>query len=87
MYGNYLAFLAVDMDAAEFLPLGLLNTDLDLRHSGASDKAEGGSYHSDDKNTLDISACTRVGLLPLGGKMAGQALQFYFRLCYHQAAN
>ena len=45
----------------------------------------GGPHHFDGNPTLDIAACTGVGLTPLGGESAGQAFQFGLRLSTHKA--
>ena len=75
MYGNSLNYLAVEMEAGAFLPLGPLFNDPDLYHLGAPYAAVSGHYHCDDKPTTDLPTGPGLGLPPLGGKTAGLALR------------
>ena len=72
--GFSLAYLEVDMEDGAILPLGILDTDPDLRNSGSLDAAVNGPYHSDGDPTPDIPACPGVGFPPFGGEADGEAL-------------
>ena len=87
MFGISLDYLVVEIEASAVLPLGLLDTDPDRQHLGALDAAVSGSDHSYDEPTPDIPACLGVGLTPLGGEAADQALQCGSRLQAKQAVN
>ena len=75
-FGFFLSYTAVGMEAGAILPLGPLNTDTALRTSGDPDAEVSGRYHSNGYPTMDISTCPGVGLPPLGGEAAIQALQY-----------
>ena len=69
--GFYLTYIAVEMEAVAILQLRPMNTDLDRRHLGAPCEMVIGPYHGDDKPTMNITACTRVGFPTLGGNASG----------------
>ena len=73
------------MESSAVLPLSLLNPDTNIRHLGAPDAAASISHHCGGDSTPYISTCTGVGLPPLCGNVAVQALQHGLRLCAHHA--
>ena len=66
-----LACLLEEFEPCAILLLGPLHTDPVRWHPGYSYAAVGGAHQTDRNPTLDISACLRVGLFPLGGKVTG----------------
>ena len=87
VYGNLLACLMVDMDDGAVLPLGTLDADPDHRHSGELYSVMRVSHHCYVTPTMNIPECLVVGLPPLGGKAAFQALQRVFCLCDEHAVS
>ena len=75
MYGSFLAYLAVEMEAGAFLSLGPLFTDPDLSHWGSPYTAMGGYYHCGENPTPDLPTCPGLGLPTLGGKAADTPLK------------
>ena len=83
--GFSLAYLAVEMEASDILPLRPLDTDPDLWHLVALDADLIGPYHSYGDPNPGIPACPILGMPPLGVWLDVQSLQRGLRLCDYQA--
>ena len=77
----------VEVDSGVVLPLGSLNADPTCRHLGDHDTAAHGYNHFYVDPDLEIPACLGIGLPPLCGEVAGQALHNYLRLCAQHAVD
>ena len=62
--------LPVDIDSISVVPLRPLNADYSCMHPGSPYAVVGGPYHCDGKPTPEISTCSGVGFMTLGGKVA-----------------
>ena len=87
IFGFYLAYLSVKMEAGDVLPLITMDTDQYLRHLVALDVVVSGLYHIEGNPTPYIPACPVLVFSPLGGEVDGQALNCGILLCSHKCIN
>ena len=76
--GGY--FLLVDIESSTLLLLRTMNDYIVRRHQESPYTAVGGPHHSEGEPTMEVAACTRVGLTPFGDEEAGQV--FHNGLCF-----